>query len=83
MNRLNNKINRQQQIVSNPICVPRDYEQEAEGGMTGSASVEAEDELVEIALQVLAAQAVINAACPPLEVREQLMDPRQHDVGGH
>ncbi len=51
--------------------------------MTGSAPVEAEDVLVEIALQVLGAQAVVDAERPGLEVGEDAVDPRQDDMGGH
>ena len=60
-----------------------DAEQRAEGGMPGAAAVEAEDELVEIGLQVLAAQAVVDAQGPDLEVGEDAVRPRQHDMGGH
>ena len=38
-----------------------DAEQGAERGVPGTTAVEAEDELVEIGLQVLAAQAVVDA----------------------
>jgi len=38
-----------------------DAEQGTKCGMRGAAAVEAEDELVEIGLQVLAAQAVVDA----------------------
>ena len=41
-----------------------DAEQGAERGMPGAAAVEAEDELVEIGLQMLAAQAVVDAQAP-------------------
>ena len=48
--------------------------------MACSESIEAEDELVEVALQVLGAQPVIDAARQALRFREHLMDPWQHDV---
>ena len=41
-----------------------DAEQGAERGVPGSAAVEAEDELVEIGLQMLAAQAVVDTQRP-------------------
>ena len=41
-----------------------DAEERAEGGVSGAASVEAEDELVEVGLEVFAAQAVIDAERP-------------------
>jgi hypothetical protein len=60
----------------------------------GAAAVEAEGEFVEprvrlrrpearVGLQVLAAQAVIDAERPAFEVGEDAMRPRQDDVGGH
>src|SRR5512134_1202850 len=51
---------------------------EGRGGMP--AAVPAEDELVEVALQVLAAQAVEGPEPPALEVREDAVRPAQHDV---
>ena len=60
-----------------------DAEQGTEGGVPGSAAVEAEDELVEIGLQVVAAQAVIDAQGPDFEIGEDPVRPRQNDVGGH
>ena len=58
-------------------------EKRAEGGVTRAASVEAEDELVEIALKMLVAQAVIDAERPGLQIREDAVGPRQHDMSGH
>jgi hypothetical protein len=60
-----------------------DAEKGAEGGMPGAAAVEAEHELIEIGLKVLAAQAVIDAKRPHLEVGEDAVHPRQDDMGGH
>jgi len=60
-----------------------DAEQGAEGGVPGAAAVEAEDELIEVGLEVLAAQPVIDAQGPDLEVGEDPVNPRQDDVGGH
>src|SRR3984893_9397408 len=60
-----------------------DTEQGAEGGVAGSAAVEAKDELVEVGLEMLAAQAVIDAQSPDLEVGEDPVHPGQHDMGGH
>ena len=56
-------------------------EQCSEGGMGCAASVEAEDELVEVGLEMLAAQAVIDAESPGLEVGKDAVDPGQDDVG--
>src|SRR3954466_3995995 len=60
-----------------------DAEERAEGGMSGAAPVEAEDELVEVGLEVFAAQAVIDAERPALEIGEDAVGPGQHDMGGH
>ncbi len=51
--------------------------------MAGAATVEAEDELVEVGLQVRAAQAVIDAQRPDFQVGEDAVNPGQDDVGGH
>src|SRR3954451_18162097 len=47
-----------------------DAEERAEGGVSGAASVEAKDELVEVGLEVFATQAVIDAERPALEIGE-------------
>ena len=60
-----------------------DAEKRAEGGMPCATAVEAEDELVEVGLEMAAAQAVVDAQCPDLEVGEDAMHPGQHDMGGH
>ena len=60
-----------------------DAEQRTEGGMPGMAAVEAEDELVEIGLQMPAAQAVIDAQGPDFEIGEDAVRPGQDDMGGH
>jgi hypothetical protein len=44
---------------------------------------EAEDELVNTALQILATQAVLDTQRPDLEVGEDAVHPGQDDVGGH
>jgi hypothetical protein len=60
-----------------------DAKERAEGGVSGTASVEAEDELVEVGLEVFSTQAVIDAERPALEVGEDAVGPGQHDMGGH
>ena len=60
-----------------------DGEQPCETGMTVSASIESKDELVEISLKMVAAEAVIDAERPGFEVGEHPMDPGKHDMGGH
>ena len=54
-----------------------DAEQGAEGGVAGAAAIEAEDELVEVGLEMPAAQAVIDAQGPDLEVGEDAVHPGQ------
>ena len=51
--------------------------------MSGAPTVEAEDKFIEVGLEVLAAQPVVNAQGPDLEVGEDPVNPREHDVGGH
>src|SRR3954452_17074893 len=60
-----------------------DAEERAEGGVSGAGSVEAEDEPVEVGLEVFATQAVIDAERPALEIGEDAVGPGQHDMGGH
>jgi hypothetical protein len=60
-----------------------DAEEGPECGMSGAPAVEAEDEFIEVGLEVLAAQPVIDAQGPDLEVGEDPVNPREHDVGGH
>jgi hypothetical protein len=49
----------------------------------GAPAVEAEDEFIEVGLEVLSAQPVIDAQGPDFEFGEDPMKPREHDVGGH
>src|SRR5246127_3328790 len=51
--------------------------------MPGAPAVEAKDEFIEVGLEVFAAQPVIDAQGPDLEVGEDPVDPRQDDVRGH
>src|SRR3984893_11030668 len=51
--------------------------------MAGAAAVEAEDEFVEIGLEMRAAQAVIDAQSPDLEVGEDPVHPGQYDMRRH
>ena len=50
--------------------------------MAGFSSVEAKDELVEVGLQMFAAQPVVDAARPALEVGEDLVDPGEDEMSG-
>ena len=70
-------------MVGNRRVAGGDAEQGAEGGVAGSAAVEAKDELVEVGLEMLAAQAVIDAQGPDLEVGEDPVHPWQDNMGGH
>src|SRR3569833_3488340 len=56
-------------------------EEAGEGGLRRAAAVEAEGELVQVGLEVLLAQAVVDAQRPPLGVGEDAVDPGQHEVG--
>ena len=47
---------------------------EREGGVAGVAPFEAEDELVEVELEVLESEAVVGAQRPGLEVGEDAMN---------
>ena len=60
-----------------------DAEQGSECGMPGAPAVEAENELIEVGLEVLASQPVIHAQGPDLEVGKDPVDPRQDDVCSH
>ena len=60
-----------------------DGEQGAEGGVPCAAAIEAEDEFIKVGLEMPAAQAVIDAQSPDLEVGEDPVHPGQHDMGGH
>ena len=51
--------------------------------MAGSASVEAEGEFVEVALEMLSSQSMIDAERPGLGVGEGAVAPGQNDMGGH
>ena len=51
--------------------------------MPGSPAVEAKDEFIEVALEVLAAHPVVDAQGPDLEVGEDPVNPGQDDMGGH
>ena len=47
------------------------------------AGVEAEDEFIEVGLEVFATQPVVDAQGPHLEVGEDPVNPGQDDMGGH
>ena len=72
-----------QHFVGDRFGDEADGEERAEGGVTDAAAVESEDELVEIALEMFPSQAVVDAERPSLQVGEDAMDPRQHDMGSH
>ena len=52
----------------------REAEEAGERRLRRAAPVEAEHELVEVGLEVLLAQAVVDAQGPPLRVREHAVD---------
>ena len=51
--------------------------------MPGAPAVEAKDEFIEVGLEVFAAQPMIDAQGPDLEVGKDPVGPRQDDVRGH
>src|ERR1700737_4683705 len=63
--------------VTRGVMVRGDAEDRFERGVPVEAAIVAEDELVEIRVEVPAAQAVISAQTPPLHQREDPVDPRQ------
>jgi len=60
-----------------------DAEEGSECRMPGAPAVKAEDEFIEVGLDVLAAQSVVDAQGPDLEVGEDPVNPGQDDVSGH
>src|SRR3954470_13979843 len=56
-------------------------EEAVEGGLRRAAAIEAEGELVEVGLEVVLAQAVMDAQRPPLRRGEDAADPRQQEGG--
>ena len=47
------------------------------------AAIEAENEFVEVGLEVLAAQAVIDTQCPGFEIGKDAVGPGEHDMSRH
>ena len=72
-----------QHLVGGWLVGECEAEQALEGGSRRVAAVEAKGELVEVGLEMLPAQAVVDAQAPALRVGEDAVDPRQHDVRGH
>ena len=64
-------------------AVCRQPENRLKGNMTIKAAVVAEDELVEINVDVLAAKAVIGPEAPALQEGEHPMNPLEGNVGRH
>jgi hypothetical protein len=60
-----------------------DAEKGSERRMPGAPAIEAEDEFIEVGLQVRATQAVVDAQGPNFEVGEDPVDPGQDNVSGH
>lgn len=63
--------------------VRREAEHCFERGVPVEAAVVTENELVEIRVDMLAAQTMIRAQSPPLHQREDPVNPGQHDVSRH
>jgi hypothetical protein len=64
-----------EQVVGSWSGAGADAKEGIERGMPGSASIEAEHELIEVVLEVGLSQSVVNAQAPALEIGEQAMDP--------
>src|SRR5271156_3756314 len=54
-----------------------------ERDMPVKAAVVAEDKFIEVGIDMLATQAVIRAQAPPLQQREDPVNPWQHDMARH
>ena len=63
--------------------VRREAEHRFKRSMPVKATIVAEHELVEICVDVLAAQTMIRAQPPPLHQREDAVNPGKHDVRRH
>src|SRR5215813_2041064 len=74
---------RDQYLVRQRLVRSGDTQQGSECGMPGAPAIEAENEFIEVGLEVLAAQPMIDAQGPDLEVGKDPVDPGQHDVSGH
>jgi len=74
---------RDQYFVRERLVPGGNAEEGSECGVPGAPAVEAEDKLVQVGLEVLAAQPVIDAQGPNLKVGKDAVDPGQHDVSGH
>ena len=74
---------RGQHRVRQGLVGSRDAEQGWESSVPGSPAVEAKDEFIEVRLEVLAAQPVIDAQSPDLEVGKDPVHPGQDNVSGH
>jgi len=72
-----------QHLVGDGLDGDCDAEQGAESGLGRTTAVEAENELVEVGLEMGFSQSVIDTQCPGLEVGEDPMDPGQDDMSSH
>jgi hypothetical protein len=61
-----------QHVVGGGLERDGDVEQRPEGGVSGVAAIEAEDELVEVGSQMLATQPVVDPERPTFEVSSPL-----------
>ena len=69
VSRLSLSVRVDQDVVGDGAGFGADAQEGAEGGFRGGASIETEHELVEVGLEMLAAQAVIDAEAPAFEGR--------------
>ena len=69
--------------IARRLMVCREPEDCFERGMPMKPAIIAEDELVKVRVDMLAAEAMIGAQAPSLHQRENPVNPRQHDMPGH
>ena len=67
-------------LVGGGLVAAAEPEERLEGGERGASTVVAEDELVEVDLQVLRRDAVVGALQPVLEVGDRAVNARQGEL---
>lgn len=70
-------------MLGNSAAGGGEAQQGSEGGAASATAVEAEDELVEVGMEMPAPEGMVGAQGPALEVQGQAMLLRQDDVSGH
>ena len=65
------------------VALDGDAEEGSEGGLWSFSSVEAKDEIIQIALKMRFSEAVIDAHGPSFGIAKDTMDPGEQDMGCH